>query len=61
MRLRGPVNFTMFLTVFGEKLNGTDPEDVVRNAFARFDEEATGIAQEGHVRVADNSGRSVYG
>ena len=38
----GPINFTMFLTMFGEKLNGTDPEDVIRNAFACFDEEATG-------------------
>uniref|UniRef100_A0A2I3GGE1 EF-hand domain-containing protein n=1 Tax=Nomascus leucogenys TaxID=61853 RepID=A0A2I3GGE1_NOMLE len=37
----GPINFTTFLTVFGEKLNGTDPEDVIRNAFACFDEEAT--------------------
>eukprot|EP00064_Thunnus_orientalis_P011126 superscaffoldBa00001575_g11156 len=26
----GPINFTMFLTMFGEKLNGTDPEDVIR-------------------------------
>ena len=38
----GPINFTMFLTMFGEKLNGTDPEDVIRNAFACFDEEAIG-------------------
>ena len=29
----GPINFTMFLTMFGEKLNGTDPEDVMRCAF----------------------------
>lgn len=28
--------------MFGEKLNGTDPEDVIRNAFACFDEEGTG-------------------
>ena len=41
----GPINFTMFLTMFGEKLNGTDPEDVIRNAFACFDEEATGNYQ----------------
>ena len=34
----GPINFTMFLTMFGEKLNGTDPEDVIKNAFACFDE-----------------------
>ncbi|XP_029821173.1 myosin regulatory light polypeptide 9 [Manacus vitellinus] len=40
----GPINFTMFLTMFGEKLNGTDPEDVIRNAFACFDEEASGTA-----------------
>ncbi|KAM8850621.1 myosin, light chain 12, 2 isoform 1-T1 [Spinachia spinachia] len=46
----GPVNFTMFLTMFGEKLNGTDPEDVIRNAFACFDEEATGIIQEENLR-----------
>ncbi len=38
----GPINFTMFLTMFGEKLNGTDPEDVIKNAFACFDEENTG-------------------
>jgi len=39
----GPINFTMFLTMFGEKLNGTDPEDVIRNAFACFDEDNKGI------------------
>ena len=39
----GPINFTMFLTMFGEKLNGTDPEDVIKNAFACFDEENTGL------------------
>lgn len=38
----GPINFTMFLTMFGEKLNGTDPEDVIKNAFACFDENNTG-------------------
>lgn len=38
----GPINFTMFLTLFGEKLNGTDPEDVIFNAFSCFDEEQSG-------------------
>jgi Ca2+-binding EF-hand superfamily protein len=33
----GPINFTMFLTMFGDKLNGTDPETVILNAFACFD------------------------
>ncbi|CAL8313803.1 unnamed protein product [Merluccius merluccius] len=46
----GPINFTMFLTMFGEKLNGTDPEDVIRNAFACFDEEGTGFIQEDYLR-----------
>merc|ERR1711894_616200 len=26
----GPINFTMFLTMFGERLQGTDPEDVIK-------------------------------
>ncbi|KAI0986216.1 hypothetical protein GJ496_002740 [Pomphorhynchus laevis] len=38
----GDINFTMFLTLFGEKLNGTDPEQVIKNAFACFDEDASG-------------------
>lgn len=38
----GPINFTMFLTLFGERLNGTDPEDVIKNAFACFDEKNAG-------------------
>ena len=39
----GPINFTMFLTMFGEKLNGTDPEDVIKNAFACFDDDSKGL------------------
>jgi myosin regulatory light chain 12 len=46
----GPINFTMFLTMFGEKLNGTDPEDVIKNAFACFDEENTGYINEERLR-----------
>ncbi|XP_037656214.1 myosin regulatory light chain 12B-like [Choloepus didactylus] len=46
----GSIHFTMFLTVFGEKLNGTDPEDVIQNAFACFDEEATGTTQKDYLR-----------
>ena len=38
----GPINFTMFLTLFGEKLNGTDPEEVIRNAFGCFDSKSKG-------------------
>ena len=31
----GAINFTMFLTLFGERLQGTDPEDVIKNAFGK--------------------------
>lgn len=34
----GPINFTMFLTVFGDRVQGTDEEDIVLNAFNRYDE-----------------------
>jgi len=35
----GDINFTTFLTLFGEKLHGTDPEDVINKAFKCFDPE----------------------
>ena len=57
----GPINFTMFLTLFGEKLQGTDPEDVIKNAFGCFDEENVGIIHIGdrlavtiHIKSDDN-------
>lgn len=46
----GPINFTMFLTLFGERLQGTDPEDVIKNAFGCFDEENNGIINEERLR-----------
>jgi len=46
----GPINFTMFLTLFGERLQGTDPEDVIKNAFACFDEENNGQISEERLR-----------
>ncbi|KAK2081829.1 hypothetical protein P7K49_039838 [Saguinus oedipus] len=46
----GPISFTMFLAMFGGKSNGIDPEDVIRNAFACLDEEATGTISEGYLR-----------
>jgi len=39
----GDINFTTFLTLFGEKLHGTDPEDVILNAFKCFDPEGTKV------------------
>jgi len=47
---QGPINFTMFLTLFGEKLTGTDPEEVIRNAFQCFDENNSGFINEEHLR-----------
>lgn len=46
----GPINFTMFLTMFGDKLNGTDPEDVIKNAFQCFDEDGSGKIDETYLR-----------
>ncbi|XP_049879194.1 myosin regulatory light chain sqh isoform X1 [Pectinophora gossypiella] len=46
----GPINFTMFLTLFGERLQGTDPEDVIKNAFGCFDEDNTGVINEERLR-----------
>jgi len=39
---QGPVNFTMILTLFGDRLNGTDDENVILNAWKNFDPEGTG-------------------
>ncbi|KAK3549987.1 hypothetical protein QTP86_016944 [Hemibagrus guttatus] len=39
----GPINFTIFLSMFGEKLKGTDPEENILAAFKIFDPEGTGI------------------
>lgn len=46
----GPINFTMFLTMFGEKLMGTDPEDVIKNAFQCFDDNGDGKINEEYLR-----------
>ena len=42
--------FVVFLTLFGEKLTGSDPEDVIRNAFLALDEEGTGKISEERLR-----------
>jgi len=46
----GAINFTMFLTLMGEKLNGTDAEDVIKNAFKCFDPDNTGTINEDKMR-----------
>jgi Ca2+-binding EF-hand superfamily protein len=44
------LNFTHFLTLFGEKLHGTDPESTLRDAFVMFDEEHKGKLSEEYVK-----------
>jgi Ca2+-binding EF-hand superfamily protein len=39
----GPINFTMLLTLFGDRLNGTDEEPVMLNAFKLFDTDGKGL------------------
>uniref|UniRef100_A0A1B0FBX6 EF-hand domain-containing protein n=1 Tax=Glossina morsitans morsitans TaxID=37546 RepID=A0A1B0FBX6_GLOMM len=46
----GPIHFTTFLTMFGERLQVTDPEDVIKNAFSCFDEENTGVIRADRLR-----------
>eukprot|EP00050_Salpingoeca_kvevrii_P005748 m.285414 g.285414 ORF g.285414 m.285414 type:complete len:233 (-) comp11368_c0_seq1:265-963(-) len=46
----GQINFTMFLTFFGDKLTGTDPEEVIRNAFECFDTDNSGSIEEDKLR-----------
>eukprot|EP00842_Homolaphlyctis_polyrhiza_P007086 jgi/Hompol1/967/HPOL_004372-RA len=38
----GSINFTMFLTLMGEKMSGTDPEHEILQAFECFDDGKTG-------------------
>jgi len=53
----GPLNFTMFMNMFSEKLHGTDPEDTLRNAFALFDDKKTGVLDEAYFQdLLENMG-----
>ncbi|CAG5109651.1 Oidioi.mRNA.OKI2018_I69.chr2.g4166.t1.cds [Oikopleura dioica] len=38
----GPINFTMFLTLLGQKMRETDPLDTLEQAFSCLDENGTG-------------------
>ena len=46
----GPINFPMFLTIFGEKMGATDPEATIRNAFAILDDNNDGFLDEERLR-----------
>ena len=44
------LNFTHFLTLFGEKLHGTDSESTLRDAFIMFDADKKGVLHEEYVK-----------
>ncbi|KAI8368107.1 uncharacterized protein BYT42DRAFT_585302 [Radiomyces spectabilis] len=46
----GSINFTVFLTLMADKLTGTDPEQVIMNAFAAFDEDGKGSINADYLR-----------
>ncbi len=48
----GTINFTMFLTLFGEKLSGTDPEFEILQAFECFDDTKEGFVNADVLREA---------
>lgn len=39
----GPINFTMFLTFMGDKLQNTDSEETLATAFLSLDWDKTGL------------------
>ncbi|XP_070625646.1 myosin regulatory light chain 2, ventricular/cardiac muscle isoform isoform X1 [Bos indicus] len=46
----GPINFTVFLQMFGEKLKGADPEETILNAFKVFDPEGKGVLKADYIK-----------
>lgn len=51
----GPINFTVFLTLFGERLTGTDPEATICGAFAMFDKKDCGkISEDELIKILTN-------
>jgi Ca2+-binding EF-hand superfamily protein len=48
----GSINFTMFLTLFADKMTGTDPEHEITQAFECFDSKRTGVIDADVLREA---------
>jgi len=46
----GTINFTMFLTLMGERLSGSDPEHEILNAFESFDDSSAGFIDASKLR-----------
>lgn len=48
----GPINFTMFLSIFGDRIAGTDDESVIRAALKSFeDQKDSGKLNEDRLRM----------
>ena len=48
----GPINFTMFLSIFGDRISGTDDENVIRAALKSFEaKKDSGKVSEERLRV----------
>lgn len=46
----GPINFTMFLSIFGDRISGVDDEAVIKNALKTFDDQDSGKVSEEKLR-----------
>ena len=47
----GPLNFTMFLTLFADRMANTDNENIILNAFATFDDDQSGGFNINHLLI----------
>ncbi|KAI0983602.1 hypothetical protein GJ496_007931 [Pomphorhynchus laevis] len=55
----GPINFATLLSMFGDKLSGTDAEDVILNAFKLLDEDGSGFLNTKDLRqILTSEGRN---
>merc|ERR1712147_20348 len=45
------INFTVFLNMLADKLHGTDPEDVIINAFKLLDPDNKGLLPKGELDI----------
>lgn len=46
----GPINFTTFLSIFGERISGVDDEGVIKKALKTFDEGDSGKINESQLK-----------
>lgn len=56
----GPINFTTFLSIFGERIAGTDDEPTVLNAFNQFNEGDGKCREDKSVSIENYSMNSIH-